>query len=785
MLLLPKHLCRTIRHFHAFWYRRALRWISLAAASAVTLGMLLLYLVPLPQPLMPPISKVVRFADDSLMRVYLAEDERWRIWTPLEDIDSLLVQTTLQYEDRYFRYHFGVNPISMTRALVQNLRAGETLSGGSTLTMQLARLIEPKPRTVTSKLHEMFRAAQYEVRFSKDEILELYLNRAPYGGNYEGVAAASLAYFGKPPEQLFPAEAAYLVSLPQSPTARHPGAGKPHQSLLARNRVLARMQARGLIDTEAIAAALQSPVPRVIHSFPADAPHAADYLRQHFPEVTDIRSTLDPHVQRVAENLLKSHTARLRNLGAHNASVVVMHNASREVRALVGSLDYWNPSHGGQIIGFDIPRSPGSALKPFLYALALQEGVITSETLLEDVPAGFGEFRPANFSGKYRGLVKAELALAQSLNYPFVKLLQQVGYHDFMDLLREADLTPTVAREYGLTLITGGMEVHLLDLTNAYVTLARAGDHQSPALLLESDGSARDTRSILDPGAASLTRRAIALRDRPDAPSERYLAQTKAEVYWKTGTSWGRRDAWSVGSTPDYTVGVWVGNFSAEGADGIVGAPAAAPILFDILAALGSDRRTLPLETDYLIQIRVCALSGLPPSPHCPQTKGVWVVRDHAPRQTCPYHRAFLVEKATGRRVQPWHEYGNGEVEQKVMTVYPPLAAAFMGATSGDASVQLPEHGTQQEKTQLRLARPTNGMSYLITSGIRPAGKIPLQAWTDTADGDIFWFANDRFVIQSNSGSTCFLEPQRGSLRITAMDSAGNLAHAKVRVGAL
>lgn len=754
----------------------------IAVAVSMVCLLLSLWLIPLPRGLIPPLSRVIRFRDGSIMRVYLSSDEKWRIWTPLEEIDPLLIQATLCYEDRYFRYHPGINPFALMRALMQNLHARRIVSGGSTLTMQLARLVEPKPRTIYAKLHEMARALQFEMRLGKRRILELYLNRAPYGGNYEGVGAASLAYFGKSPKKLSPAEIAYLVSLPQSPTSRRPHIETARNAMVARDRVLARMRAYGLIDDAQYAAALKTPIPTQVRRFPIHAPHAADYIRLRHPDENDVLTTLDPHIQHIAEEFAKSHAVRLRDLGAYNASIVVIDNATREVRALVGSLDYWDETNGGQIIGFSVARSPGSALKPFLYALALQEGVITPATLLEDVPAGFSGFRPANFSGTYRGLVTAEFALMHSLNYPFVKLLRGTGYRRFLSLLNAAGLCAHGNREYGLTLITGGMEVRLLDLTNFYATLARGGRHGLPRLVR---GDELRERPLLNPGAVSLTLRALSLRNRPDAPQGHNLVLPKATIYWKTGTSWGRRDAWCIGFTPDFTVGVWVGNFSGRGSDGIVGAKAAAPLMFDLLTALGSKAEKIPMATDHLMRISVCALSGLPASEHCPEVKKVWAVRDRVPARRCPFHRAFLVEVKTGYRACPWKRYRPGEVVRRVFTLYPPLAAAVMGIKAASPPPLPPDCGGDAENAKLRLIHPTDGASYLLTAGIRNTGRIPLQAWTDTADGDIFWFVNDRFLTRTRSGETYFLKPHPGDLRIVAVDSAGNTARAHVAVHAL
>lgn len=758
-----------------------IRWKRVGWWIGGVLGftILLIYAIPLPAGMDPPFSRRVRFRDGSLMRVFITPDERWRIRTPLEEMDPKLAAATVCFEDRHFWRHPGVNPVSMARALAQNVRAGRVLSGGSTLTMQLARIAEPKPRTLGAKLWEMARAAQFELRLGKRRILEDYLNLAPYGGNYEGVGAAALAYFHKPPKDLSAEEIAYLVSLPQSPTVRRPRANAPTLATPARNRVLSRMKECGLVTDAEYAAALNAGVPTRVRGFWASALHAADYVRAHYPEDPEAVTTLDPKAQRIAESIATAYAVRLRELGAHNASVVVMDNNERQVRALVGSLDYWDESDAGQVAGFDASRSPGSALKPFLYALALQNGVITTQTLLEDVPASHGGFRPENFSGTYRGMVPAEFALTYSLNAPFVNLLQKTGYGAFINTLDAGGLRYRKDLDYGLSAVTGGLEVRLLDLTNLYVTLARGGRH-GPARFLAGDSLGE--KPLFDPGAVSLTLRALSVRDRPDAPSIRKVAEPKATVYWKTGTSWGRRDAWSIGFTPDYTVGVWVGNFSGKGAEGIVGAEAAAPIMFDILRALGSRTLEIPEASDYLTPVKVCADTGYPATEYCLQTSTILAVKDHVPSRPDPYHQPFFVEARTGARACPWKTYGADELVTRVYTVFPPNAVAFMGTNVAPPPAMAPDCAVGASTARLRLVTPTDGASYLLTTGVRHSGRVPLQAWSDRPDRAIYWFVNGRYLTSTASGQVYYLEPAPGALKIVATDAAGNTTRAAITV---
>lgn len=757
------------------------RRVGMVAVVVALAAHLALWLVPLPHGLFPETSFVVRYESGEMMRVYLTADEKWRLWVPLDEIDPRLISATLCYEDRYFWWHPGVNPGALVRALVQNARAGRILSGGSTITMQVARLAERRPRTLLAKVIEMLRAVQYEVRLGKRRILENYLNRAPYGGNYEGVASASLAYFGKMPSRLTVGEIAYLVSLPQSPTRRRPGPDIERRAKSARNRVLARLEECGVISEAEYREALTADLPDRARGMPFRAPLTADYFRRRFPGAREVRTTLSPRVQTLAESFLAAHRPRLRALGAYNAAVVVMENETRKVRALVGTLDYRDDDHAGKMTTFDRFRSPGSALKPFLYALALQEGVITTQTLLEDIPEPISGFLPANFSRTYRGMVPAEFALSHSLNYPFVRLLKAVSPEKFLRLTTRLGLQPDPNLEYGLTAVTGGLEVRLLDLTNAYVTFARSGRIGLARLRPEE----RLTESaVLNPGAVSLTLEALSLRERPDAPADLSLAEghRRTVIYWKTGTSWGRRDAWSIGLTADYTVGVWVGNLSGRGADGITGSGAAAPLMFDLLEALGSRSPKIPEATAELETVKVCALSGLPPNPRCPEVKSVRVVRDHLPAQQCPLHRAFIVERTSGYLACPTVDYPPGSLEVRVVAVVPALARPLMSLPQSGVPAPSPECAGSSPESTLRLIRPTSGATYLMTSGVRRATRIVLEAYTTDPYGEIFWFLDGRFIARTRNGEIHELAPGPGVKTIVAVDRSGSTARATISV---
>ncbi len=740
---------------------------------------LVIYLIPLPENINPEWSKMVRFADGTPMRVYLTSDEKWRIYLPLKYIDPLFVRTTILYEDKYFWWHPGFNPFSLLRALYQNIRAGKIVSGGSTITMQLARILEPKPRTIINKLIEIFRAVQFEFRLGKRKILELYLNLAPYGGNIEGIGAAMLAYYRRLPQNMTPEEIAFLVSLPQSPSERKPGLPS---KLSGRNRVLKIMLKKGLITREDYTAGIKAHIPMKPEPFPFNAPHISDFLVMKYP-FNDIKSTIDRTIQTKIENIAKSYKKRIYDLGATNISVIVIENKTRKVRGALGSIDYFDEEHSGMIRGFYAFRSPGSTLKPFLYILAIEDGLINPETLIEDAPYKFGDFEPVNFINTWRGLVRAEDALSLSLNVPFIMLLKRYGYARFVKKLMEGGLSgPLSYDQYGLPIITGGMDVRLLDLTNLYVTLAKGGIHGNYILV---EGELLNERKIFSPEAVLLTLKALSKRERPDAPNLKNFVMPKGRICWKTGTSFGRRDAWAIGFQKDYTVGVWVGNFSGEGSDSIVGVICAAPIMFDIIRALEKPWNSR-FEWEYkallrLDSIPVCRYSGYRPGIACKEIKLAPVLKNAHTYTECPFHKKFLIEKKTGFRVNPYKKYKKGEVEEKIFLVFPAPVQKIMKG-KGKPPDFPPDFKIAEKKSTLKITSPIDNAVYLIPKGIKNASTIPLQAFTDSKNDSIYWFINGKYIGATKSGEICEIEPEEGDITILGQDDSGNTGIVRIKV---
>lgn len=732
-----------------------------------------LFTIPLPKNINPDWSRIVRFSSGEVMRVYLTSDEKWRIFLSLEEIDPLFVKTTILYEDKFFFFHPGFNPFSIIRAIYQNIKAGKVVSGGSTITMQLARILEPKERTIINKLLEIFRAMQFEARFSKRKILELYLNLAPYGGNIEGIGAAMLAYYGRLPLNMTPEEVAFLVSMPQSPPTRKPG---KNPELSGKKRALKVMLKAGFINKEEYEKALKSAVPQKRKSFPFYAPHISDFLIMKY-SLNDIKSTIKKDIQKKIENIVKSYKKRIYNLGATNISVVVIENSTRKVRGTVGSIDYFDQKHSGQVRGFYAFRSPGSTLKPFLYILAIEAGLINPETLIEDAPYTFGDFEPKNYLNTFRGLVKAEEALSLSLNIPFILILKRYGYSRFIRKLSELELKgPLNYSEYGLPIITGGMDVRLLDLTNMYVTLAKGGIH-GKYLLIEGEES--EEKRVFRAGAVLLTLRALSKRTRPDAPNLKNFTIPAGKIFWKTGTSFGRRDAWAIGFQKEYTVGVWVGNFSGEGADSIVGSKCAAPIMFDIIRALEEPWiGKLKWEEHALYEIEygsVCAFSGYRPGPACKKVKLVPMLLNAHTYKECPFHKKFLIERKTGYRANPYKKYREGELEEKVFLVFPPSVQIVFGS-KGKPPEFAPYFRIVEKRNILKITSPVDGAIYIIPKGIKGASTIPLQGFTSARNDTIYWFVNGKYIGATRSGEILSIKPEEGELTVSGQDGSGNVS---------
>ena len=583
--------------------------------------------------------------EDDQARVVLAEDGTplWRfadaegVWrypvTP-EQVAPAYLQALLSYEDRWFYQHPGVNPLALGRAAWQNLSGGRVVSGGSTLSMQVARLLDPHSRSLSGKLKQLWRTLQLEWHLSKTEILTLYLNRAPFGGTLQGVAAASWAYLGKPPSQLTHAEAALFAVLPQAPSRLRPDR-HPHAAQAARDKVLRRLAQFQVWTPTQLREALEEPVLLAPRREPSLAPLLARRLNTaHSPAL--IRTTLDAALQRRLEDLLLGWRARLPE--RTSAAILVVEHETMAVRAYLGSVDINDPRRFGHVDMISAQRSPGSTLKPFLYGMALDAGLIHSESLLQDVPRRYGDYRPGNFAAGFSGPVAASAALATSLNLPAVQLLEAYGPKRFAGELRSAGVPlalPALA-EPNLALILGGAGSRLEDLVGGYRALAHGG--KSARLRLQPQDLLVERR-LLSPGSAWIIRRILSGQARPDRDPRAHLLQ-RPSLAWKTGTSYGFRDAWAIGVGPRYLIGIWIGRPDGTPVPGQFGLASAAPLMLQVHDLLvNRDRqRGLPLPVEEVpANVGVAAICwplGQPlakDDPNCRRQRFAWTLDGTTP----------------------------------------------------------------------------------------------------------------------------------------------------------
>jgi penicillin-binding protein 1C len=573
------------------WSRARLAAAGSVAACLILTATFVAWVVslgPLPLAQAREVSTAIVDRNGKLLRAYAMADGRWRLPVDAKTgVDPGYLKLLLAYEDRRFRIHAGVDPFALARAAFQLLIRGHIVSGGSTITMQLARLMEPRrERSVYAKLRQMVRALEIERQMNKDQILDLYLSMAPFGGNLEGVRAASIAYLGKEPKRLSLAEAALLVALPQSPETRRLDR-YPDAARVARDRVLDRMVEDGQISEEDAVAAKVQPVPRLRKPMPILAPHAADQAMAIMKDASVIALTLDAALQKVLEMLARDRAIAL---GPNiSVAIIAVDNASGDVLARVGSPDYFDDRRAGQVDMTRAVRSPGSTLKPFIYGLAFEDGFVHPESLIDDRPIRFGSYAPENFDMTFQGTVPVRKALQMSLNVPAVALLDRVGASRLSSRLKQAGVNLVLPKDEapGLAMGLGGVGITLQDLVQLYSGLARLGNTRPLREIVSLRDDARDNLRLLDQVAAWQVGNVLMGTPPPENGVHNRIA-------FKTGTSYGYRDAWSIGFDGRITIGVWVGRPDGAPAPGIVGRTAAAPILFDAFARTGKLPTPLP-----------------------------------------------------------------------------------------------------------------------------------------------------------------------------------------------
>jgi len=751
----------------------------IATIIGFSLFLLLNLLFPLPDKI--DYSTIITDDRGELINAFLTKDDKWRMKTELHEISPLLKKTIIQKEDQYFYFHPGINVVAVTRAAFNNLVKGQRTSGASTITMQVARALERRPRTLGAKLIETFRAFQLEWKYSKDEILQLYLNLVPYGGNIEGVKSASLLYFKKNPDHLSLAEITALSIIPNRPSSLV--IGKNNDLIIKeRNKWLHRFAASDVFTDKEIEDALDEPLHASRSVVPHFAPHLSYKLKQQ-TGTTTIRTTINLNKQLKIEKLTEDYIRTLRLNNIRNAAVIVVDNKTHKVISYVGSAGFFDTTDGGQVNGAAAIRQPGSTLKPLLYGLCMDEGLLTPKTIVNDVPVNYNGYAPENYDRTFNGYVTVERALEQSLNIPSVKSLKQLGKEKLIGKLVTADFKQVAKdqNKLGLSLILGGCGTTLEQLTGLFASFANSGTY-SPIAFLQNNTPSKRVQ-VLSPSAAYMITEILSKINRPDFPLNWQATERMPKIAWKTGTSYGRKDAWSIGYNKNYTVGVWVGNFSGAGAPELSGANTATPLLFKIFNTIDYANNGDWFARPSALDLRqVCAETGLPPGTYCTN-----LILDHfipliSTTAPCQHLQEFKVtpDEAVSYCSSCAPETGYAKKLYRVLA--PEMQDYFH--QNNVTFKPIPPHNPACEKIFKGegpiISSPTNGSEYYINQN----DLEPLQLSANTANdvSKVYWYINDQFYKAAAAGDKPFFIPSEGPNKISCTDDKGRTRHILIRV---
>ena len=746
---------------------------GLVAGLTLALCLLALRLWPAsPLQQQAALSRAFYSSDGALLRITLAADEQYRVWTPLDQIEPRLVDAVQLYEDRWFRWHPGANPVSLVRGAWTSY-SGDTRRGASTLTMQLARrLYRIDSGSAQGKLKQIAAALWLEARYSKRDLLEAYLNLAPYGGNIEGVGAASLVYFGKRAAHLSLPESLALAVIPQNPNRR--GASEAAWPLAlqgARERLWQTwLQKHGASATRD--AEMDLPLKlRSVKQLPFGAPHAVQTLLTQLPAQPQTTLSLHAPTQAAVERAINQFIERRQSVGVHNAAALLLDASTMQVKAWVGSADYFNEAIDGQVNATTAKRSPGSTLKPFIYGLGLDQGVLHPRTILKDAPTSFGTYSPENFDGRFEGPITAQEALIKSRNIPAVAVSARLSQPTLYGFLKQAGVSKLASEQhYGLALTLGGGELSMEELATLYAMLANGGE-LSP-LSFVSEVQPRKPRRLLSEEAAFITLDMLSRNPRPDTGVPAFPG-----VAWKTGTSWGFRDAWTAGVFGRYVLVVWVGNFDGSSNAAFVGVQTAAPLFFSIVDSLrsqGLDPGAMAHTTAAnLARVQVCAASGDLPNAHCKDLASTWFIPGKSPIKVSTLHREVLIDQASGRAVCAPGPGVRGEVFEfwgtDMLQLFaqaglprriPPVARCGAVRTDALAAGDGPQ-----------IVAPLRGANYVL----RIAKLTPLSLRANAAQaGPLYWFADSAFVGEAQAGKDLsWSPPTAGRYVLSVVDAQG------------
>jgi len=731
-------------------------------------------------------AQILSDKNGAVLHAYLSADEKWRMKTELEEISATLKKAIIHKEDKYFYYHYGINPFALVRALANNIIQGKRTSGASTITMQVARLLKPKQRTYKNKLVEIFRAIQLEWTFSKNEILQLYLNLVPYGGNIEGVKAAALIYCNKAPNHLSLAEITTLSIIPNRPTSLQPG---KNDTLLIqeRNKWLQRFKEDKLFESSFIQDALDEVFLSHRYAIPRHAPHFSRKLSFENKGKPHVKSTLDLKMQLPIEDIVQNYARRLKNYDIHNTAVLVIDNATAEVKTYVGSSNFYNESDGGQVDGIQAIRSPGSTLKPIIYAKGFDAGFIAPKLKISDLPVDFSGYSPTNYSDTYSGMVTVEQALQQSLNIPAVKILNDIGLATLLESFETMQFTQIVKDEnkLGLSLALGGCGVRLSELTAMYCAFANKGIYK-PLQYQPTKENELSKSVIMSESVAYLITEILQELNRPDFSNNLGNIANLPTIAWKTGTSYGRKDAWSIGYNKDYTVGIWVGNFSSKGIPELTGADMATPLLFSVFKQISKANEQWNFPPDNLKHTWVCSETGLLPSETCEHQ----ILDFHLPLITKQQVCSHLIEVAISEdKAFSYCKHclpQRGNFKTKTYTNYSPEQIAFYENNQTPYD-KIPEHNHQCERfyanENLKIISPKANVNYYFLKDDNE--ELLLESYLAADVQQVHWYINDKYFTSAQRSKATFFKPIAGKNKITCVDDKGRRSSLFIEVSYL
>lgn len=742
---------------------------------------LLSFLFPLPA--LKDYSKVIYDRNGEFLQAFLTDDGMWRLRTSPDEIPEKLKNIILFKEDKYFYYHFGVNPFSIVRAFTGNYFSGKKYSGASTITMQVARMLERRERTYANKLIEIFRAIQLEMKFSKDEIFEIYLSMLPLGGNIEGLKSASMIYYQTPPERLNIAQLFDLMIIPNNPNNLRPDRNPDHL-YKERLNIALKFLANNFITKQDSVIIWNSVSSAKRNPLPVFAPHFTQRVKSMSDVDDQINSTLDLNLQNKIEMFLTNHIREWKYKGVYNGAVLVLDNKTGDVIAYAGSPDFYDVQSSGQVDAVRALRSPGSTLKPFLYSLLIKDGELTPKLRLLDVPYDMEGFYAENYDGTFSGFVFADEALQRSLNVPMIRLLKEKGVDNFLDFLfncRFNSLKPQRKR-LGLSMILGGCGVTLEELTAAYSTFPSGGIYKRPNFILNKTKSSNEKAEVIPQSTAYIVTKMLSGIERTDIPVHYRSSYFLPMIAFKTGTSYGRKDAWSIGYSSQYTVGVWIGDAKGKGNPELSGFSAAAPLLFDILNSISTfGAKEILTQPPDISKREVCATTGMIPTLNCPRTIEDYYSTNYTGHQYCSFHKEVFV--SLDEKVHFCNSCVNENFyKKKVIEDYPPELLSFWSKTGKHVNT-FPPHFNECSRIFSgdgpKIISPSDEMTYYLFSKDQ---KIVFNASSSIDVKEHLWYLNNKYLEKSKADNKLYLKLENGNYELTCIDDKGRSSSIKFKV---